>query len=488
MLFQLRNELKSLFGYQDEIRAYLPVIVTAILYAIVALISYAMIGNKAPPPFSPLNSAIDWASWFDVIIAFPILSILCAIPFVGTKSSHIVVPLILISPIFLILNSFFIVYNLSSLGLLLFVVPIIQVAPVALVISVYVVPLVLVLIAAYKIPRNPVQARNLPRDYFVVAAAASLFLIAIDLFMRYNVLGNSASLISVVSDVGWAAQAGAKDLILGINPYSAALPPWGGSAPLSYGPMEFILLAPFAPLSIDVGSHVASAFYAFLAALGIFMAVREIRPSVASAAALTFIALPVTYYDVSASFAPHIIAAALIAWAVFFYVTSRYRLSGLFLGFSGLTIGIPFALILPFIFPLRKFERLRMLEGYLPIVAILLAGIFVIFDDGALTSFSAFTGVVSFYGVGMYLTPMAESILTWIPAAALGIWYLYASLKGRTREDALRTGAIFMMLLPFAVGYFFAFFFIWQGLLLIIYLFIRMEVNTSWTSSSGLER
>ncbi len=488
MLFQRVNEDKTLFGYRDGLRPYLPVITTAILYAIVAVASYSIIGDRAPKLFSPLNSAIDWASWFDVLIAFPVLSLLCAIPFIGSRSSYVVVPLILLSPLFLILNSFLIVYNLSPLGLILFIMPVTNFAPFALMAAVYAVPLALVLIAAYEVPRVSVEARKLPKLYFVAAAVVSFVLVAVNLLMRYDVLGNASSLISVVSDVGWAAQAGAKDLLLGINPYLAPLPPWGGTAPLSYGPMEFLLLTPFAPLSVDVGAHVASVFYAALTALGVFMVVRALRPSYAAFAALTFLALPVTFYDVSAAFSPHLIAASLIVWAVFFYVTSRYRTSGLFLGLSGLTVGIPFALILPFFFPLKKGERLRLLEGYAPLVAILLAGMFVIFGSGALTSLNAFTGVVSFYGLGMYLTPLADGILKWIPMAALGVWYVHASLKGRNRVDALGTGALFMLMLPFAAGYFFAFFFVWQGLLLLIYVFIKMEVKVPWTSVSEVEQ
>lgn len=293
-------------------------------------------------------------------------------------------------------------------------------------------------------------------------------------------------MISVVSDVGWAAQVGAKDLIHGISPYSAPLPPWGGSAPLSYGPMEFVLLAPFAPLSINVGAHVASVFYLLLTALGIFMTVREYRPSAAPVAALTFIALPVTFYIVSAAFTQHIIAASLIVWAAFFYVTSRYRISGLLLALSGLTIGIPFALILPFLIPLKGVQRVKLLQGYIPIIAVLPVGLIIIFGEAALTSLNAFTGVVSLYGLGLFLTPFAQSILMWIPVAGMFVWFIYESLVGRSKEDALRTSALFMMLLPFAVGYFYAFFFIWQGVLLIIYLFIRMEVNTKWVSNSDV--
>lgn len=486
MLFQPRNESRWALVSRNWVGPYLPVIVTAVLYSVVAAVSYSIVGDKAPVPFSPLNSIIDWASWFEVLIVFPVLSILCAIPFVGTRSSFVVVPVILMSPLFLILNSFFLVYNLPSLGIFLFVIPLIELAPAGLIATVFIVPLALVLFAAYQAPRAPVQARAMPKLYFISAAAVSLVLVAADFIMRYNTVGGSSSLITVVSDVGWAAQAGAQELIHGINPYSAPLPPWGGSAPISYGPMDFVMLAPFALLSISTGAHVASVFYALLTALGIFMAVRAFRPSVAPVAALTFIALPVTFYVVSAAFTPHIIVASLLAWTVFLYVKSRYRLSGLLLGLSGLTIGIPFALIVPFIFPLKKSERLRMLEGYVPVVAILVAGIYLIFGDGALASLDAFTSIVSFYGMGMYLTPLADSILKWIPVAAISIWFLYSSLKGRSKEDALKTGAIFMLLLPFAVGYFYAFFFVWQGLLLVIYLFVRMEVKGSWDSKSDL--
>lgn len=470
--------------YREFIRPHLPVIITGILYAIVAALSYAIVWNKAPRPFSPLNSITDWASWFDVLIAFPLLSILCAIPFRGMRSARIVVPVILISPLYLILYSFFLVYNLPSLGLLLLFIPVAELVPVALIASTYIVPLFLALVAAREIPRAPVKSKALPKLYFVVAAAVSLALVATDFSLRLLAFSSASSLISVVSDVGWAAQSGAVALMHGISPYSASLPPWNGSAPLSYGPMDFVLLIPFALLPISIGAHIASVFYALLAAFGIYLTVRTIRPSIAPIAALTFIALPVTFYDMSAAFTPHIMAASLIAWATYFYFTGKYRLSGLFIGLSGLTIGIPFALILPFVFPLKRSDRTRLLEGYVPVLTILLAGALVIFGEGSITSFNAFLGVVSFYGIGMYLTPLAESILEWIPAGALAIWFIYASSKGRSREDALRTGALFMLLLPFAVGYFFAFFFIWQGILLLIYIFIRMEVNDSWTSLS----
>ncbi len=486
MLFQRRTETRTYNNYKLTFRPHLPLIITAVLYAIVAGASYVIALNKAPMPFSQLNSVIDWASWYDVLIAFPILSVLCAIPFIGIRSSRIIVPVILISPLFLILDSFLLVYNLPSLGLLLFIIPVIDLVPVTFVALVYLTPLVLVVLAAYDIPRSSLKVRSLPRVYYVAAASISLILVAVDFFMRYDALSNSSSLISVVSDVGWAAQAGAKGLIHGINPYAASLPPWGGSAPLTYGPMEFVLLAPFAMLSIDVGAHVASIFYSLLAALGVFMTVRVFNPKVAPVAAMIFFVLPVTFYDISAAFTQHIIAASLISWTAFFYVTSRYRLSGLFLGLSGLTIGIPFALIIPFIFPLDKAGKIKIMEGYIPIIATLLFAIFLLFGTYALTSFNAFTDTINLYGIGQYLTPLAESILKWIPVAAIMVWFLYASYRGKSRFDALETAAIFLLILPFAVGYFFAFFFIWEGILLIIYVFIKMEVRSSWTPSNDV--
>lgn len=485
MLLQQKTEVRQEYDYRDWIRRYYPLLATAVLYALVATLSYAIVGNKAPRPFSPLNTIVDWASWFDVLIAFPILSILCAIPFVGKRSSYVVVPVILLSPLFLILNSFFLTYNLPALGLLFFITPIIDIVPAALIAFTYAVPVVLALLVLYGISREPVKVWHMPKFYFVAVASVSVALVAADFFMRYAVF--SSSMITVVSDVGWAAQSGAMALIHGISPYSASLPPWGGPAPLSYGPMEFVLIAPFAPLPIDVGAHVASLFYAFLTALGIYMTIREIRPSVAPMAALTFIALPITFYAVSAAFTPHLIIAALIAWTTYFYVTQKYRLAGLLMGLSGLTIGIPFALIIPFIFPLNRSQKFRMLQGYLPIVAILPLGMLFIFGGGFLNSTSVFTGVVSLYGLGLFLTPFADGIMKWIPVAAIAVWFLYASSKGRTREDAIRTGAIFMLLLPFAVGFFFAFFFVWQGLLLLIYIFSRMEVSNTWTRQNGVD-
>ncbi|WP_075056722.1 hypothetical protein [Thermogymnomonas acidicola] len=232
------------------------------------------------------------------------------------------------------------------------------------------------------------------------------------------------------------------------------------------------------------GAHVASFFYAFLTALGVFMTVRLYRKDLALPPAVAFfVALPVTYYVIEAAFTQHIIAAALLAWTVYFYLSGRTRLSGLFMGLAGLTIGIPFALVIPFFFGAGKSERLRLLEGYVPVVLALAGGVFLMFGNHALSSINAFTGVINFYGLSQYLTAYANSILKWIPTAAIFVWFVAASVKVRAREEAVKVSAIFTLLLPFAVGYFYPFFFIWQGLLLIIYMFMRMEVGEPWKST-----
>ncbi|WP_162509326.1 hypothetical protein [Thermogymnomonas acidicola] len=219
-----------------------PLIASVTIYVALAALSYVFVGDRSPRPLSPpLTTVVDWASWYSVIVAFPILTALSTLPFVGNRSAYIIVPVALITPpTYLVLYSFFLVYGLPPLGLLLFVIPLAALVPAFIILSVYAVPLIMALTASANVERSEVGMRRMPSwFYFTIIGGVAVGLTIIDIVSRYLALGGKdpSSLISVVSDVGWAAQVGARDLIHGINPYAAKLPPWGGPAPpLSYGP------------------------------------------------------------------------------------------------------------------------------------------------------------------------------------------------------------------------------------------------------------
>src|SRR6266849_4477850 len=71
-------------------------------YAIVLL--FLRYAPFAPLPFeTPLTAPPDWASWFDAYLTFPILIILCLLPFRGSlRATVTLVCVVAIIPVYLV--------------------------------------------------------------------------------------------------------------------------------------------------------------------------------------------------------------------------------------------------------------------------------------------------------------------------------------------------------------------------------------------------
>ncbi|MGC8483966.1 MAG: hypothetical protein ACP5OE_10030, partial [Thermodesulfobium sp.] len=77
-----------------------------------------------------------------------------------------------------------------------------------------------------------------------------------------------------------------------------------------------------------------------------------------------------------------------------------------------------------------------------------------------------FLGLFGFY-YGFILSPTISIILGLIPALALTIWFIYSSSMISGPFELIRNTAVFYLLLPFMFGDFFAFYFVWQYVLII---------------------
>src|SRR5437899_4106040 len=73
----------------------------------------------APLPFeTPLIAPPDWASWFDIYITFPILIILCLLPFRSSRQGSVsLLCTVAIIPIYLVFASYYFYYAQTPLGL-----------------------------------------------------------------------------------------------------------------------------------------------------------------------------------------------------------------------------------------------------------------------------------------------------------------------------------------------------------------------------------
>src|SRR5467141_1945323 len=73
----------------------------------------------APLPFeTSLSTPPDWASWFDVYLTFPLLIILCLLPFRTSRQGSVtLLCTVAVVPIYLVFASYFLYYAQAPLGL-----------------------------------------------------------------------------------------------------------------------------------------------------------------------------------------------------------------------------------------------------------------------------------------------------------------------------------------------------------------------------------
>src|SRR2546427_11597005 len=345
----------------------LSLVTVALVYA--ASLLFLKYAAFAPLPFeSPLSTPPDWASWFDVYLTFPLLIVLCLLPFRTPRQGSItLLCTVAVIPLYLVFASYFFYYAQTPLGLWALVIPVTLLVP----------SLILVVGLATTKINSLILARNMWRDqgdginfrldgliqklYFFAIASLSVGLAFLQAVMRSSV--SDVALTGWVSDIGITVDAGARLIVNGVNPYTHALPPWAGTGG-TYGTVTYLLAVPFTFLSPGWATHMSALFYAIITSVGIWKLMQLFSPKVAIYSAALFLALPTTSWAISGGMMSHIALAGLMAWSLFMFFSGRHFLGGLLSSLGLFTLGIPGILIIPYTIAANNREaRIRTLAA-----------------------------------------------------------------------------------------------------------------------------
>ena len=435
----------------------------------------------APIPFeTPLTAPPDWASWFDAYLTFPILIILCLLPFrTSRRGSIILLSTVAVIPLYLVIASYYFYYAQTPLGLWTLVIPLTLLVPTAILVVILSAPLINSLILARGLARDDGDgvglrlSRFTTRPYFYAVATISVSFAFIQAYLRSIVPG--IALTGWVSDVGISVDAGARYLVRGINPYTHSIPPWGGTG-ATYGPVTYLLAVPFTFLPSGWAPHVSALFYATLTSIGIWKCMQVISARYATFCAAFFLTLPTTSWAIEVGMTSHLGLAALMIWSLFFFLRGKFFVSGLVCGVGLLTLAIPGFLVIPYLTTAtNQRNKLRTIAGFLLPLVFALGGLLTLFPSQFLLS-EAETAYANF-GVGwltpdLMLSPTFAKAISILVTGWLVFWLIYASY--RARGDIRRflvVVATFLLILPFAAANYFAFFYVWGSAVALMAIF-----------------
>jgi hypothetical protein len=437
----------------------------------------------APTIQSTLNATPDWASGFDIYITFPLLTILCLLPFrtLSKWSSVLLVSLVAGIPIALILESYYLFYGLSPGGWVLGT-PLTFLVPTVVLVAVLAVPTASSILLCASLPSSKkLEMRSSfslgdrkVKYYFLGVACASVILALLQTYVR---VASGASLNGWVTDVGITVEAGARDLVQGINPYTHGLPPWGGPGG-AYGPITYLGMVPFVFFPQGWAAHAGALFYALITSVGIWKCMQLFYPKIAALSALLFLALPTTSWIIEGGIVSHVMLAALIVWSLYFFFRGSYFSAGLVSAIGLLTLVIPGILIIPYLVTRKnKGAKLRTALGYFVPIVLGVVGFLVVFPPSFLFGEVQGTLIYQLGGQGGFTLDALFSstfirALSLILTGWLVFWFIFKTFKSRyANSELLSSIATFMILIPFATGDYFAFFYIWASAVAVLAIF-----------------
>lgn len=316
---------------------------------------YIISSPGLPPLRLPISPTPDWTSWFDVAVAYPILVVGCTWILRRELVKEVLAAAAVVTfiPMYHVIESYLVLYSPSA-----------TVPGDVLYLSFAVISVAIVFFVRLHVTGLSGRSLLVPsrKELFWLVAVLSVGIAWLQIGLRLST--HPPLLTSWVSDIGITADAGARDLLHGINPYATPLPPWGGPASLLYGPVGLGLLAPFALLPRGWGALVGSTFFAVLTALGVRKCVSYWRPNVATEAGLLFLALPTTSWAMEAGLAPYLIASAMIVWSIALRLGGRPMTSSFVLLLGTLTALVPAILLIPFLLYSSRREVIRIVAGF----------------------------------------------------------------------------------------------------------------------------
>ena len=400
-------------------------------------------------------------------------------------------------PLYLVFASYYFYYAQAALGLWAFVIPVTLLVPSLILVVVLAVPMINSLILARNMAREEDDGIRFRSDgqrqklYFFTIATLSVGLAFVQAYLRSSVKG--VALTGWVSDIGITVDAGARDLVNGVNPYTHGLPPWGGPG-VTYGPITYLLGVPFTFLPPGWAAHVSALFYAVFTSIGIWKLMQLFSPKIAAYSAALFLALPTTSWAIEGGMTSHIALAGLIVWSLFMFFNARHFWAGLICSLGLFTLAIPGILIIPYIIAADSREvRFKTLAGFVAPIILGLGGLLAILPSGFLSF--AIQRIDYLVGSGwltpyLIFSPAFIKAISIITTGWLVFWLVYRSLKARNDDrKLLAIVATFLLLIPFAAANYFAFFYVWGSAVALIAIFnhVKLREDLSQASSRVVE-
>ena len=206
-------------------------------------------------------------------------------------------------------------------------------------------------------------------------------------------------------------------------------------------------------------------------------------PKIATVSASLFLALPSTSYVIEGGMASHLMLAALIVWSLYFFFKGSYFLSGLVSALGLMALVIPGILIIPYLIVAKNNGmRLKTALGFLVPILIVIVGILAVLPPSFLFQEVQDTLIGQVGGGGWLTLDLLFSsafvrALSLILTSWLILWLIYRSFKARYANQGLISAiAIFLILIPFATGDYFAFFYVWASAVALIAIFSRSSL------------
>ncbi len=466
----LVGPLRRLGSVGTLIGAAIGIVVAVSLYVDEAL--FISTASGYIPLTGPILVTPDWASWFDAFVLYPILLILVLLLAVGQRT---VTQLILggiagLVPAFHVMESYAIFYNAQSYTIT---------QQTELIVCWMVILTLLIVVARSPLLADLARFADLSWSKRIVVPAAAISLCLGLVEMALRLYQGVPSSVNWISDIGIAVDAGARDLLHGVSPYSQGLPPWGGRAGIPYGPVTFLAMVPFTLLSPGWSAYACSLAFALATAAGIWSFVRIYSREWAIVASMMYLAMPPTAWAIEAGGTIHFVAASLIVWSLYLIRTGRISSGGIGLALGALTNVVPAILVLPILLRLkRRTLRIRFLLAFLlPIGVLALAALKFVPHDLLAQDLSQFLTAPATFGLYKnYLGRTGASLLGWeVLVGALGLVLFNASIRDR----ALRHGwnallvdcTTLLLIIPFVIGFFAAYFFVWMSAVLLLAMF-----------------
>jgi hypothetical protein len=184
----------------------------------------------------------------------------------------------------------------------------------------------------------------------------------------------------------------------------------------------------------------------------------------------------------------HLEVAAVIVWSLFMFFKARYFSSGVLCSLGLLTLAIPGTLMIPFIMAVNgRTPKFKILAGFIVPLLVGLGGLLAVLPQGFLASEAQTAN--NLFGVGwltidLIFSPAFIKVVSAITTGWLLFWLVYKSRKARDdNRKLLAIVATFLLLIPFAVANYFAFFYVWGSAVALMAILSHLGTGESLTES-----